>query len=171
MPDYSIIVAMDRKHLIGASNRLPWRIPEDLAYFRDRTLNQNVIMGRKTWISLGKTLDQRTNIVLTTDPRFSYPGVIVQHSRAELDSWLISQQCPHENFVIGGAQIFAQFLPLVHKMYITRIDHEFEGDTYFPQFNDDEWLLTSYETQNTSSGYKLSFNLYERRGENHAKLG
>ena len=171
MPDYSIIVAMDRNRLIGARNHLPWRIPEDLAYFRTRTLNQNVIMGRKTWLSIGKALDQRTNIVLTNDLGFSYPGVIVQHSIAELESWLVSQQSPNENFIIGGAGVFEQFLPLACKMYITRIEHEFEGDTYFPPYNEEEWLLTSYETQSSSSGYELSFNLYERRGETHAKLG
>ncbi|MEF3695335.1 MAG: dihydrofolate reductase [Candidatus Cloacimonadota bacterium] len=171
MPDYSIIVAMDRKRLIGANNRMPWRIPEDLAFFRKTTLGHNVIMGRRTWLSLGKALDERTNIVLTTDPGFSYPGVIVQHSLEELESWLSAQQCPHENFVIGGARVFAQFLPLVQRMYITRINHEFTGDTYFPDYNEDDWLLTSYETLLTSSGYDLSFNLYERRGENHAKLG
>jgi dihydrofolate reductase len=106
MPNYSIIAALDRNRLIGMDNKLPWRIPEDLAYFRAKTINHTVIMGRKTWISLGKALDLRTNIVLTRDHSLVLSSIIVVHDITELENYLEEE----ENFIIGGASIFNQFL-------------------------------------------------------------
>lgn len=154
----SIIVAMDQNRLIGRDNKLPWRIQEDLAYFRKTTLGHNVVMGKKTWLSLGKPLDQRTNIVLSRDPDFDYPGVLRVRGLPELEDVL----GPEESFIIGGASVFAQFLPLVTKLYITRIESSFEGDTWFPDYDVSEWRLVFFEQIKTSGGLSLSFNKFER---------
>lgn len=158
MPNYSIIAALDRNRLIGMDNKLPWRIPEDLAYFRAKTLNHTVIMGRKTWISLGKALDLRTNIVLTRDHSLVYPGIIVVHDITELENYLEEE----ENFIIGGASIFNQFLPLANRLYLTRIEAEFTGDTYFPDCEEEDWELNFFEQKTSSNGYIISFNEYKR---------
>ncbi|MDP2173774.1 MAG: dihydrofolate reductase [Candidatus Cloacimonadaceae bacterium] len=158
VPNLAIIVAMDRNRLIGRENHLPWHIPEDLAYFRAKTLSHNVLMGRNTWHSLGKALERRTNIVLTRDTDFYMPGIIVCHSIGEAISFCAGDR----TFVIGGAGIFAQFIPIVDKMYITRIDAEFAGDLYFPRYDEKDWKLLSYDTLQPESGYKLSFSEYSR---------
>lgn len=150
----SIIAAMDRNRLIGKDNRMPWYIAEDLAYFRSKTLGHSVIMGKNTWHSLGSLLDERTNIVLTRDKEFSYPGLLVCHSLAE-----VLEYCSEdENFIIGGASIFEQFVPLVSKLYITKIEAEFEGDRYFPELDMQAWEQVFFEQKATKSGYQISFN-------------
>lgn len=169
MQDYRIIVAMDQNRLIGKSNKLPWRIPEDLAFFRKQTLGHNVVMGMKTWLSLGKPLEDRINIVLTKDKSFSYSGIIVVHSLSELEQWLEGQytQNPYsksQNYIIGGAQVFTQFLGLSTHLYITRIECVFQGDTYFPDYPDSDWDLVGYESKITHSGIQISFNHYTRKG-------
>jgi len=159
-PNLAIIVAMDKNNLIGRQNRLPWRIPEDLAYFRTKTLGHYVLMGKNTYLSLGKPLDQRTNIILSTDPSFKVPGCIVCPDISSALEYVGSDRC----FVIGGARIFQQFLPLVAKLFLSRIDHDFEGDTYFPQLDLKQWKRKYYEQLSTKDGYQLSFNEYERNG-------
>lgn len=159
----SLIVAIDRNGLIGYQNHIPWRIPEDLAYFREKTLNHTVIMGKNTWMSLGSTLDQRVNIILTHDHNFYVPGAIVCHSVSEC-----LEHCRPEDevFVIGGSQIFKLFLPLISKMYVTRIDAEFEGDTWFPEINWEEWELIFFEQKKSKTGYMLTFSEYVRKNGN-----
>ena len=157
-PYYSIIVATDQQGLIGRENKMPWNIPEDMAFFREKTLNHNVIMGRKTFLSIGKALDQRTNIVLSRNSNFHPPGAIVVNDLDELKGYLE----PGENFVIGGASVFQLFLPLAQKLYLTRIEHSFEGDTFFPEWNPVDWQLCSYHTIHSKTGLDLSFNEYHR---------
>ncbi|MBM4403802.1 MAG: dihydrofolate reductase [Candidatus Cloacimonetes bacterium] len=154
----AIIVAMDRNHLIGKDNRLPWHIPEDLAYFRKVTLDHNVIIGKNTWLSLGKPLDRRTNIVLSRDPDFHPRGCIVCHDIRDVLS-IVNEQT---SFIIGGASVFQQFVPLVGKLYLTRIEAVFEGDVYFPDLDLNQWTLLSYETQTARSGFTLAFETYIR---------
>lgn len=154
----SIIVAMDRNRLIGKDNHLPWRIAEDLAYFRNKTIGHNVVMGRKTWLSLGKPLDQRTNIVLSRDPHFNYPGVLQARDLDELEELLGS----NESFIIGGASVFGLFLPFVTKLYITMIDAVFEGDAWFPDYDQGAWKLVFYEQVTSAGGLSLSFYEFER---------
>lgn len=158
-PNFAVIVAMDRNNLIGKDNHLPWHITEDLAYFRRKTLDHNIVMGRNTWKSLGKPLELRTNIVLTRDQGFHIPGAIICHSIEEVLTYCGA----HPTFVIGGAKIFDQFIPLVGKLYITRIEAEFAGDTYFPAYDEAEWELISFESVQTESGLNLSFNEYARK--------
>lgn len=157
--DYSIIVAVDRRGLIGNGNQLPWRIPEDMEYFRKKTLGHTVIMGRRTWESIGRPLDQRTNVVLTNCKDYSPHGVIVCHDIAEIDGLPNQDEC----FVIGGAKVFELYLPMITRLYMTRIDGVFEGDTYFPDYDISEWELNYFEELETRSGIKLSFNEYQRK--------
>lgn len=158
-PNLAIIAALDRNRLIGRQNRMPWHIPEDLAWFREKTLDHTVIMGKNTWRSLGRALDRRTNVVLTRDADFHVPGVIVCRSIGECLDLCVAEQC----FVIGGAQVFRQFLPHAQKMFITWIDHEFEGDTHFPEFDPDDWETVFFESMQSETGYLLTFQEYNRK--------
>lgn len=158
-PNISLIAAMDRNRLIGSKNRMPWKIPEDLAYFRKKTLGHTVIMGKNTWLSLGSTLDQRTNIVMTRDTTFSVPGVIVCNEITDVFGHCGDEEC----FVIGGAQIFKLFLPLAQTLYITKIEAEFEGDTYFPALRQKDWETVFFEVLESKTGYTLQFHTYKRR--------
>ena len=159
LPNLAIIVAMDSNRLIGKGNRLPWRIPEDLKYFRAKTLGHTVIMGKNTWQSLGKPLDQRTNVVLTHDLSLSLPGVVICHSLGETLGYI----GVNEAFVIGGAEIFRLFLPLASRLFITHIEAQLNGDTYFPDYDPNKWEMVFYEKVTSETGYKLSFNEYRRK--------
>ncbi len=116
-------------------------------------------MGRKTYLSLGCTLDQRVNVILTRDAEFRVPGAIICHDVAEVLDLCGSEQC----FVIGGAQIFRLFLPWATRIYLTRIDAAFEGDTYFPEVDWSDWELVFYETASLESGIQLCFTEYQHR--------
>ncbi|MFO7660133.1 MAG: dihydrofolate reductase [Candidatus Cloacimonadaceae bacterium] len=159
MTRISIIVAMDRNGLIGNDNHLPWNIKEDLQYFRETTLGHPVVMGKSTWLSLGKPLDGRINIILTHDTTFQIPGCITVNSTEQL----LADFPEQEVFIIGGAETFRHFLPLAQKIYLTRIDHAFAGDTYFPQPDWSEWEIVFYEQKSTASGYDISFEKWERK--------
>lgn len=162
MPQISIIAAIDKNGLIGKSNHLPWKIKEDLNHFREITMGHPVVMGKKTWLSIGRPLDGRINIILTHDKYFSIPGCIIVNSIEQILTAYTSQ----EIFVIGGAEVFKQFLPLTSKIYLTRILHEFEGDTYFPDVNWEDWQIISYEKQTSAEAYLLSFEVWQRILEN-----
>ena len=150
---------MDKNHLIGKGGKLPWQIPEDLAWFKSQTLGHPVIMGRATWLSLGKALPGRQNIVLSSDPNFNPKGALTAASIADALSLCRGKDA----FVIGGARVFEQFLPLVDRLFITHIDAEFVGDTYFPSFDLSAWQLLSCEELHTKDGIKLCFAVYSRK--------
>lgn len=150
---------MDKNHLIGKGGKLPWQIPEDLAWFKSQTLGHPVIMGRATWLSLGKALPGRQNIVLSSDPNFNPKGALTAASIADALSLCRGKDA----FVIGGARVFEQFLPLVDRLVITHIDAEFVGDTYFPSFDLSAWQLLSCEELHTKDGIKLCFAVYSRK--------
>lgn len=155
----SIIAAMDRNRLIGSNNRLPWIIPEDLAWFKDKTLGHTVIMGKKTWQSLGRTLQGRTNVILTRDRHYSIPGALVCNDPEEVLQFCKDEEC----FVIGGAQLFRLFLPWSSRLYLTRIDAEFSGDTWFPEIDFEAWETTFFETVRSVTGYRLDFTVLVRK--------
>jgi len=141
MTDFSIIAAVSEDNVIGNRNTLPWRIPEDLARFKALTLGHTLVMGRKTFESIGRPLPGRTTLVLTRRGDFAVPGVLVAHDR---DAAVALAPGAHV-FVAGGAEVYAQFLPLVTRMYLTRVDGIYQGDTYFPSFDAAEWTLVSSE--------------------------
>ena len=134
----SIIVAMDRNRLIGQGGRLPWHMPADLRHFKHTTLGKPIVMGRKTFESIGKALPGRRNIVLTRDSGYKAPGCVIVES---MEAAFAGAGQVAEIMVIGGATLFEQALSQAQRIYLTRIDAEFEGDTWFPEIGVDEWVV------------------------------
>lgn len=158
----SLIVAMDRNRLIGAHNRLPWRLPADLKYFKSITMGKAILMGRKTYESIGRPLPGRTNIVVTREPNYQAPGCIVVHS---IDEALARPECGDEVMVIGGASFYEQILPRADRIYLTLIDAECAGDTYFPSFDPNAWHEIRREDHEPDerNPYRYSFTVLERK--------
>lgn len=157
----SLIVAMDDAGLIGRDGQLPWRLPEDLRHFRRLTLGKTVLMGRKTWDSLGKPLEGRANWVLSRDPGFKAPGGRVFPDLASA----IAAHDDGELMVIGGAQLYAQALPLARKLYLTRVQARLPGDTWFPEYRPADWRETAREDRPADDRHPhpYSFITLERR--------
>jgi len=152
----SLIAALGKNRIIGNENKLLWNIPGDMKHFRGLTSGKSIIMGRKTYESIGRPLPKRKNIIVTRDKNYKVEGCFVVHS---LDAAL-KEAGPGEVMVIGGAQIYSEFLPRAHKMYLTLIDHEFGGDAKFPKWNDSEWKIVSKENHKEEFAY--SFVNFER---------
>lgn len=133
----SIIAAVSKNGVIGVDNKLPWDLPEDLKRFKELTTGNVVIMGRKTYESIGKPLPNRINIVVTRDKDFFVPGVLSANS---LDSALLKAGGNKDIFIIGGGEIYKQSMGFVDKLYITEVDMEVEGDTTFPTISD-QWSV------------------------------
>ncbi|MDE0298424.1 MAG: dihydrofolate reductase [Candidatus Poribacteria bacterium] len=132
----SLIAAMDQNRLIGQGNRLPWRLPADMKHFRKLTLGKPVVMGRRTFESIGNPLAKRTNIILTRDLKFRARGCIVARS---VDDALEKADDCEELMIIGGHSVYEQFLRCAARFYLTKIHECFEGDVYFPQFELSDW--------------------------------
>lgn len=139
----SIIAAMDRNRVIGRENQLPWRLPADLRRFRAITMGKPILMGRLTHESLGRPLPGRENVVLTSDPHYRAEGCTVLTS---LDACRRRFAHVPELMVIGGATLYEQLLPEAGRMYLTLVDGEFEGDTWFPAYAAGEWRETARES-------------------------
>jgi dihydrofolate reductase len=155
----SIIVAMGNDNVIGIKNSLPWKIPADLEHFKKNTFGKPVIMGEKTFESIGKALPGRKNIVLTFNENFKADNSIVVFS---IDDALKEVEKEEEVMIIGGASIYKQFLPLTDRMYLTLIHSDFGGDCFFPNFNDIDWIEKERKEQE-SDGYKYDFIILERK--------
>lgn len=141
-PCISAILAMSENRVIGKNNQLPWHLAADLIHFKTLTTGHPIIMGRKTFTSIGKPLPNRTNIILTRDCHFKAPGCVVVTT---IDHAL---ECgkevdEKEVFVIGGAEIYHQCMPFVNKIYLTLVHTTIEGDTFFPELNQAEWKETA----------------------------
>ncbi len=157
--ELSLIVATERHNGIGIRNTLPWRLPEDLAFFKRTTTGHPIIMGRKTFDSIGKPLPNRRNIVVTRNPQWSHPGVDVASSLAEA-AQLAGDS---EAFVIGGAQIYLEALPLASNLVVTEIDADFECDAFFPVIDKAVWIESSRDAHHSeSSGLNYAFVIYRR---------
>ena len=154
----TFILAMDKNNLIGSNNDLPWKLPADLKYFKQQTLNKTILMGRKTCESLPFVLPRRKNIVLTRNINFSRQGFEIIH---KIDS---INDLSDEIMVIGGAMIYKLLMPYTHKLLITRIHHQFNGDTHF-QWNEKDWQIkqqTDHQADDTNL-YDYSFMTYRRK--------
>jgi dihydrofolate reductase len=140
-PLISIITAVSENGVIGKDNHLPWSFPEDLKYFRETTRGHVVIMGRKTYESMGQALPNRVNIVISRDKNYTLSDALTTLS---LDTAikLAKEKEKNEVFIIGGASIYAQALPLADKLYITKIKGVYEGDTYFPDYAEFKTVLS-----------------------------
>ena len=157
----SIIVAVAQNGVIGDKNSLLWHISEDMRFFKRTTSGHPVIMGRKTYESLGRPLPNRTNIVISRTLR-SIEGCTVVGSLEEAVAMFPKEE---EVFIIGGAQIYALALNIADKLYLTRVCHDYEGDTSFPEWNEQEWQLISQESHEQGEEYPhpFAFEIYERK--------
>ncbi|WP_261302402.1 dihydrofolate reductase [Paenibacillus andongensis] len=157
----SFIFAMDRNRAIGLNNKLPWHLPGDLKFFKTVTMGHPILMGRKTYDSIGKPLPGRRNVILTQNSEFEAEGCEVIHTVQEAVDAFRDQ----ELFVIGGAEIFRLFASAVDKMYITHIEHEFEADTFMTELDLSEWTLVSSEQgeRNEKNPYEYYFRIYQRK--------
>lgn len=158
----AILVAYDRNRAIGHQNRLPWHLPADLKRFKALTMGHPIVMGRKTYESIGRPLPGRTNVVVTRELGYLAEGSIVVDS---LERALNVARDDNEIFIIGGAQIFVQMLPFSDRLYATEIHAAFEADTYFPAFESDAWVETSREHHpaDTANPHPFDFVIYDRR--------
>jgi len=158
----SLIWGQDENGLIGRNNRLPWHLPADMTWFRRQTMGKPVLMGRKTYESIGRPLPGRTNIVLTRRD-IAIPGCSVVHSLPEALQ-LFEASGAEELMVMGGAEIYALFLPEADRLYMTLVHHAFEGDAWFPDFDRSAWLETHREDHppDAKNPYAYSFLIMER---------
>ena len=160
----SIIAAISENNVIGKDNKLLWHLPEDLKRFKELTTGHTIIMGRKTFESLGGILPDRKHIVLTRDINYNIDSewVKVVHDIEELKDYINDD---NENFVIGGALIYKQLERYTQKMYITKIYKTFEGDAYFPKINENEWKEIERETglKDEKNPFDYEFITYERK--------
>ena len=138
VPLISLIAAVAKNNVIGRNGQIPWRLPEDMKFFKETTLGKPIIMGRRTWESIGKPLPERTNIVITSNASFNEPGVTTA-SRFEDALTQAQALAPDEIVVIGGAGVYRLALPIAGRFYLTEVDGEVEGDTYFPTFDRSFW--------------------------------
>ena len=158
-PKICIIAALAANGVIGAQGSLPWRLPEDLRHFKGVTLGHAVIMGRKTWDSIGKALPGRRNIVITGQPGYAAPGVSVAPS---LSAALALCDEGDTVYVIGGAEIYRAALPLADTLLLTEIHRDFPGDTRFPEFDRTRWREIDRQPQVTADGLRFDFVTYVR---------
>lgn len=158
----SAIVAMDRNRVIGYQGNMPWHFPADLQHFKQITMGHPIVMGRNTYESVGKPLPGRDNIVITRSGVEAPSSVIIVHDIPEA---LKKVDNATEAFVIGGQQIFEQMMPYVQRVYLTLIDHEFPGDTYFPELAESEWETVDSETHqpDEKNNYAYAFLILERK--------
>lgn len=156
----SLIVAYDENRVMGYNNKMPWHLPGDLAYFKKTTMGKPMIMGRKTFESIGKALPGRTNIVVTRDPNYQAEGIVVVHSFD--DALEMAKKEEKEIMVIGGEQIFRLALPIADVLYVTKIQHNFQGDTFFPEFSIEWKKVSESEEHETQDGIKFSYLIYQR---------
>ncbi len=159
-PRLTLVVAIDTERGIGIDNALPWHLPEDLAHFKRTTSGHPIIMGRKTFDSIGRPLPKRRNIVVTRNPEWQHDGV---ETATSLDA-AIGLAGAAEVFIIGGAQIFVESLPRAHRMIVTEIGKTFDCDTFFPVIDPQQWNEVSREQhQSEQSGLPYAFVVYERQ--------
>ncbi len=157
----SLIAAMGTNRAVGLNNQMPWHMPADLKHFKAVTLNKPVVMGRKTYESIGMPLPNRRNIILSQRTELIVPGCEVLHSMNQV---LLALKDQAEIMVIGGANIYQQSLPLAERLYLTFINHRFIADAYFPEWNEQEWRELSREDHEAdeNNAYPYSFVTLEK---------
>lgn len=160
MTELALIVAYSKNRVIGKDNQLPWRLPSDLAHFKRQTSGHPIIMGRKTWESIGRPLPNRQNIVVTRRGEGDFTGATVVPS---LEAATAAVTESDTAYVIGGAQLYEQALPRVQRVIATEIDVHIDGDAFFPPLDPDLWEATAIETQPPENGLSFAFVTYSRR--------
>jgi dihydrofolate reductase len=158
-PHLTLVVAYDAQRGIGIRNTLPWRLPEDLAHFKRVTSGHPIIMGRKTFDSIGRPLPNRRNIVITRNPAWHHIGVEAVGSLAEAIALIGDER----GFIIGGAQVFAESMDIADQVIATEIDHTFECDTFFPPLVPGQWRESAREAHHSEAGgFDFSFITYSK---------
>lgn len=160
MKPLSLIVAQASNHVIGLNNTLPWHLPEDLKRFRSLTMGHHIIMGRKTYESLGRLLPGRTTVIVTRNKAYQVEGALVAHS---LQAALVLASGDTEPFVIGGAELYKEGIQLATKLYITEVQGKFEGDAFFDTIDLNEWQLTEKKDHLSTNGLQYSDLIYLRK--------
>ena len=157
----SLIVAMSRNRVIGANGGIPWHLPDELKLFKSITMGHHIIMGRKTWESIGRPLPGRSTVVVSRQPAYRVPGAVVAHT---LEEAVAACGGDEEIFVIGGAELFQLALPLADRLYLTTVEGEFAGDTYMPEFNTDDWRAVSSQSHAADGRHRHPYHhiVYER---------
>lgn len=156
--------AQDKQGLIGDNGTLPWHLPNDLKFFKDQTINNTIIMGRKTFEGMGRRpLPQRTTIVLTSDRNYQAEGVLVMHSREEILAYTKEQN--HPVFLTGGAGVFETMIEDCDQLYRTVIDETFTGDVFFPEIDWEKWVLTKIipGVVDERNKYRHQFEFYHKK--------
>ncbi len=159
----SLIAAMDQHHVIGIHNRLPWHLPADLKHFKKLTMGKSIVMGRTTFESIGKPLPNRRNIVISRNAEFRAPGCDIVHSIEQ--ALTLTQQEP-ESMIIGGASLYAQTLPLAHRLYLTLVHTTLaEGDAFFPSFGWNDWVIVEREDHEADerNEFNYSFLTFDKK--------
>jgi dihydrofolate reductase len=156
----SLLVAHDPDRVIGVNNELPWHIPEDLAYFKKMTMGKAMVMGRKTYESIGKPLPGRLNIIVTRNKEFTADGIVVVHDLNEAIEK--AKEYADEVMIIGGSEIFKMTLDIADRLYITLIQKKYEGDTFFPDYGNEWKLISKSDEYVTENGIPYSFLVYEK---------
>ncbi|NLF63361.1 MAG: dihydrofolate reductase [Chloroflexi bacterium] len=164
-PPIALVAALDEAGVIGYEGGVPWRLPADMRWFRERTMGKPVIMGRRTYESIGRPLPGRHNIVVTRRPDYEAPGCEVVHSPAAALEAAAALQ-PEEIAVIGGATLYAALLPQASRLYLTCVDGRFPGDTFFPDFDRREWRVAAMTAHPADERHSVPFRMVvlERRG-------
>jgi len=157
----SLIVAASTNNVIGFQGHLPWRLSSDLKRFKVLTMGKPIVMGRKTYESIGRPLPGRQNIVVTRNPDYVAEGCDVVSS---VDAAIQTAGDAEEIMIIGGSHIYEAFLPRAHRIYLTRVQAEVEGDAFLPEFNSNDWQETAVEeyTSDESNDYDVVFSTFER---------
>jgi dihydrofolate reductase len=165
-PDFylSLLVAADEKNVIGKNNTLPWHLPSDLKYFKNQTWGMPILMGRKTFESIGKPLPGRKNIVITRNNKWRHEGITVVHSIDEAVE-TAKDSGAREIFVIGGGEIFKDAFSRANRIYLTRVHHQFDGDTFFPDVDAAQWkqVRSYFHTADEQNRYAHTFTVWERK--------
>lgn len=150
----AMIAAMANNRVIGKDNQMPWHLPEDLRHFKAMTMDKPIVMGRKTFESIGRPLPGRQNIVISRQTHFTAPGITVVDS---IDAAIKSAKQCDELVIIGGGQLYSTMLPKAERLYLTEINLNVEGDTFFPAWDDGSWYEESRVVEKNSDGLEYSF--------------
>ncbi len=156
----SVIAAVARNGVIGRDNQLPWQLPEDLKRFKALTMGHHIIMGRKTYESLGRLLPGRTTVIVSRNTGYAVPGARVVSS---LEHALEVCGEDEQPFMIGGAELYQQALPLANRIYLTWIERDFEGDAWFPEFDIREWCETTRQAGVSATGLEYTYIDYVKK--------
>jgi len=160
MKNLSLIVAVSSNHVIGLNNSLPWHLPEDLKRFRALTTGHHIVMGRKTYESLGRLLPDRTTVIITRNLDYHVDGAVICHSMEEA---ILACAEDNEAFIIGGAELYRQALQFVNKIYLTEVALKVDGDAFFPEIDHKVWEETARERRKSTKGFTFSYVTYVKR--------